>query len=172
MGESPRFFPAAVVSTFVDYYNYSFSGIDISGQSPIWSGSRPISTKVLAASQYAVWGGTFIFVATVLAWLVVTPRIFMRRDWGLMALMLMPAFMVVFALQFAILYPVDNYGVVKGVYMHFAAPPLYGLFGVAVAWSLRKPLRWPLFVTLMGAMWMVATYTLYCRLRLPLLPLS
>jgi hypothetical protein len=172
MGQYPRFFPAAVASTFVDFWNFSFSGIDPRTPSPIWAGSRPISTRVLAASQYAIVGGTVVFVATLVAWLLVTPRTFRRRDWGLFAILLMPLAMVSLALHFAIQDPVDNYGVVKGAYMHFAAPPLYCLFGVAVAWSRRKPIRWPLFAALLGALWLVATYTFYCRLRLPLLPLS
>ncbi len=172
MGQSPRFFPAAVASTFVDFWDYSFSGIDPNTPSPIFGGSRPLSTKVLAVSQYAIVGGTAIFFATLVAWLCSTPQTFRRRDWGLLALLIMPLIAVIFALHFAIEYPIDNYGVVKGAYMIFAAPPLYGLFGLAAAWSLRTPVRWPLFATLAGALWLVASYTFYCRLRLPILPLS
>jgi hypothetical protein len=172
-GRYPRFFPVAVASTFMDYWNYSFSGIDPSVSVPGWNAGRhPITPKVFRASQYAVFGGTVIFLATLGAWLAVTPGVFRRRDWGLMALLLIPLFTLVSALHFAITYPIDSYGVVKGIYMHFAAPPMYALFGLAVAWTLQKPIRWPLFGALIGALWLVAAYTLYCRLRLPIVPLG
>jgi hypothetical protein len=168
----PMFFPVVVASTFLDFYNYSFSGIDPSTKSPIWAGHCPLSTQILALSQYAMLAGTVIFVATVAAWFVVARMTARRGDWGLFTVLLVPAFMTALALHFAIRAPVDSYGVVKGAYMQFAAGPLDGLFGLAVAWSLRKPVRWPLFAAFAASLWAVAAYTLYCRLRLPLLPLS
>lgn len=172
IGEHPRFFPTAVASTFVDFWNYSFSGIDPASKSPIWAGFRPISPKVLVASQYSIAGGSVISLATAIAWVFVMRSVFRQRDWGLLTLLLAPAVMMALALHFAIEYPIDNYGVVKGAYLQFAAGPLFGVFGVAVAWSLRKPPRWPIFAALLAATWFVAAYTLYCRLRVPILPLG
>jgi hypothetical protein len=170
----PYFFPVAVASTFVDYWNYSFSGMDPFVAVPDWPGERlrPITPKLFRASQYAASGGIVIALGTVITWLGVVPRTFRRRDWGRVALLLIPLFTLVSALHFAINYPIDSYGVVKGIYMHFGAPPMYALFGLAVAWAAQKPLRWPLFGALLGALWLVASYTLYCRLRLPILPLG
>jgi hypothetical protein len=169
----PRFFPVAVVSSFVDYWNYSFSGRDPSVAVLGWPGERlrPITPKIFRASEYAAFGGTLIFLATLGAWLAVMPGTFRRRDWGLVALLFVPLFMLFSALHFAVAYPLDSYGVVKGIYMHFAAPPLYALFGLAVAWAFQKPIRWPFFGALLGALWLVAAYTLYCRLRIPIVPL-
>jgi hypothetical protein len=172
IGVHPRFFPTAVASTFVDFWNYSFSGIDPSTKSPIWAGFRPISAEVLVASQYAIVGGSVISFSTAIAWLVVARMTFRQRDWGPFTLLLAPAVMLALALHFAIEYPIDHYGVVKGAYLQFAAGPLFGVFGLAVAWSLRKPMRWPIFAALFAATWLVAAYTLYCRLRLCILPLG
>jgi hypothetical protein len=167
-----RFFPVALASTFVDYWDYSFSGVDPGTPSPIMAGSRPITREVLAASQMAVLGGTLVCVATLVAWFAAALRVLRQRDWGLVALLLVPLFTLLSALHFAVAYPIDSYGVVKGVYMQFGAPPLYALFGVAVGWSARKAARWPLLGAFLVALWMVASYSLYCRLRLPILPLG
>jgi hypothetical protein len=170
----PYFFPVAVASTFVDYWNYSFSGLDPRVAIPGWPGQRlrPLTPEIFRASQYGASGGIVIFLATVASWLAVTPRTFRRRDWGLVALLLVPLLTLLSALHFAVANPLDSYGVVKGMYMHFGAPPMYALFGLAVAWALRKPIRWPLFAALLAALWLVASYTLYCRLRIPLVPLG
>jgi len=169
----PQFFPVAVASTFVDYWNFSFSGIDPGAKTPISViGARPLSLKVLKASQHAVLGGMLIVVAVVAAWVVAARRTFARKDFGMLSLLLVPLVTLISAVHFAIQCPVDHYGVVKGVYMHFGAPPLYALFGLAVAWAQRKPSRWLLFAALCAALWLVATYTTYCRLRFPLMPLG
>jgi hypothetical protein len=170
MGLHPRFFPVVLASTFVDYYNYSFSGIEPSTKAPFSSLGRPLTRRVLTVSQFAVVGGIAIALATCAAWFRVTPWLFRRRDWGRLALVLLPFFTLIAALHFAISYPIDSYGVVKGIYMQFGAPPLYALFGVAVAWAHRKPERWPVFSLLWIALWLVASYTLYCRLRLLFVP--
>jgi 4-amino-4-deoxy-L-arabinose transferase-like glycosyltransferase len=170
----PSFFPVAVASTFVDYWNYSFSGLDPYVAVPGWPGERlrPITPRLFRASQYAASGGILIFLATVATWLAVMPRTFRRRDWGGVALLLVPLFTLVSAIHFAVAYPLDSYGVVKGVYMHFGAPPMYALFGLAVAWAFQKPIRWPLFGALLGALWLVASYAMLCRLRLLILPMG
>jgi hypothetical protein len=169
-----RFFPVAVASTFVDYWNFSFSGLDPATPAPMhdWLQNRPITPTLLTASQYAVVGGTLIFIATLAGWGFAAWSAVRRRDFGLMALLMVPALTLASALQFATAQPVDHYGVVKGVYLQFGAPPLHAAFGVAVAWASRARWRWPLFSMLLGALWLVAAYTVWCRLRLPILPLS
>lgn len=172
MGEHPRFFPVAMASTFVDYWNFSFSGLNPAGQSPIWAGSRPMSAQVLAAARYAMWGGTVIMLASAAAWFVAMRHSLLSRDFGAVCVLLVPLFTVLAALQFAITYPVDSYGVTKGVYMQFGAAPMYLLFGLALDWAHRRVQRWPLLALLLAALWGVAAYTVYCRLRIPLLPLG
>ncbi len=164
----PRFFPVAVASTFMDYWNFCFSGLSIAER----GGPSLVFSRVVAASRYAVAGGTAIFVATVLAWCFTIVPLFRRRDFARMALLFVPLFTLVSALHFATKYPVDDFGVVKGVYMQFGAPPMFALFGVAVAWTRRSADRWPLFALLVSALWCVTAYTVYCRFRVPLLPLG
>lgn len=168
----PMFFPVVVASTFVDFYNYGFSGIDPSTKSDVWAGHCPLSTQILTLSQDAMLAGTVIFLATVAAWFMAARATARRRDWGLFTTLLAPACMTALALHFAIRAPVDAVGVVKSAYMQFASGPLDAVFGLAVAWSLQKSIRWPLFAALLASLWTVAAYTLYCRLRLPMLPLS
>jgi hypothetical protein len=173
-GKNPHFFPVAVASTFVDYWDYSFSGVKPDASIPGWPGtpSRPMTPEVFRASEYAVFGGTAIFLATVVAWVFATRTVASRRDFAMLALLGIPLFTLVAAIHFAIKYPIDSYGVVKGAYMHFGAPPLYGLFGLAVSWTLGARARWPLFGVLFTALWLVAAYSIYCRLRIPMVPLA
>jgi len=164
LGTHPRFFPVAVASTFVDYWNYSFSGIDPKAPNQfVYARDRPMTSVVLATSRLASIGGTVIFLATVAAWGAATCWVFRRRRWGLFALLLVPPLSMAAAMHFAITYPIDRYGVVKAVYMQYGAPPMYALFGVAVAWAQRQAVRWPLLGVMAVAWWMVASYSFYCR---------
>lgn len=162
----PQFFPVAVASTFSDYWKFSFSGLSV----PERGGPSLEFDRIVRASQFAVVGGTVIWIATSSAWLWVFAFAFRKRRFDELALLLVPLLTVASALHFAIANPVDYYGVVKGIYMQFGAPSLYALFGLSVAWTLAKPDRWPLFVALLSAFWCVTAYTMYCRFRLPLLP--
>ena len=171
LGPKPQFFPVAIASTFIDYWRYKFAGYDPEASQRGWWSSRPF-WEVIRVSQLAMLGGTAIFVATVAAWLVSIRRLLKFHDWGRVALLIVPLFTLLAALHFAVDCPVDNYGVTKGVYMQFGAPPMYALFGVAVGWAQRKSARWPLLGVLLMALWMVAAYTLYCRLRVPIVPID
>jgi 4-amino-4-deoxy-L-arabinose transferase-like glycosyltransferase len=168
----PSFFPVAIASTFTDYYNFSFSGIDPSEPSPMkdWLENRPVTPELLSFSRGAVLGGVAIFAATAAAWILAARRTLRARDFGRLALLLVPALMLAAALHFATLNPVDHYGVVKGVYLQFAAPPLYAVFGLAVEWLWQRRVRWAGLAVLGVAFWLVASYTLWCRLRVPLVP--
>lgn len=170
-GAHPTLFPAAVASAFVDYWNYGFSQVSPLGKSGIWHPAASTPPRVLRAAQLAVAGGTVIFLATVIAWLAVSRRLWQRRDWGRMSLVAIPLVSLGAAMHFATTYPVDVFGVIKSVYLQYGAGPLCGLYGVSVAWSRERLSRWPLLVLLLGALWMVATYTLYCRFRIRILPI-
>lgn len=168
----PRFWPVLIGSTFVDYYNYSFSGLYHVPDPPHWSNHRPLTRSVLAASRYSMLGGTVIALAAAAAWVVYMRRVCQNRDWGMGALVALPAVALAAALHFSIKYPIDVLGVTKAAYVQFASAPLFALFGSTVAWSSTAKKRWPLLALLIGALWLVATYTLYCRLRVSILPLG
>lgn len=168
----PRFFPVALSSTFGDYWNYSFSSVEPAEPTGLVANSRALTPEVLQASRYSVAGGMVIMLASLAAWFGIVASVWRKRDFGLLALCIVPVATVGAALHFATAYPVDTFGVVKGAYLQFGAPPLFGIFGVAVAWAARQRLRWPLLFALLAAVWLVASYTLYCRLRIPILPLG
>jgi len=167
----PRFFPVALASTFVDYYNYSFSGLGPGQQveGNLLANTRPLTARLLWLSRGAVIGGTIILLGTLAAWAVCLLKTFRRRDWGLFALLLAPLLATLIALFFAVKYPYDTHGVVKGVYIQFGAPPLYAMFGMAVAWAGARRHRWPILAVLLLGLAAVAAYTFCCRTGL-LLP--
>lgn len=169
-GENPTFFPAAVASAFVDYWNYGFSQVSPRGKSGVWHPAASTPPRVVRAAQLAVLGGTVIFFATLAAWLGASRRLWQRRDWGRMSLLAVPLVSLGAVMHFATTYPVDEFGVIKSVYLQYVAGPLCGLYGVSVAWSRERLSRWPLLALLLGALWLVAAYTLFCRFRVQLFP--
>ena len=167
-----QFFPVAVASTFVDYWNYTFSGLPRDKPTQMSALFFPLSPAILRVSQIAVAGGTVIAAAVAAAWFGTIGKVFRRQDFASFFLLLVPLLTVLSAMHFAVANPVDHYGVIKGIYMQFGAPPMYALFGLAVAWAARKSDRWPLFALLVAALWLVGSYTVYCRFRVPLVPLG
>jgi hypothetical protein len=75
----------------------------------------------------------------------------------------LPLLGVVGALSFAIQFPYDWEGVVKGVYLHFAAAPLYAVFGLGVVWLSKRPLGKPFAGAALLSVAAVAAYTIACR---------
>jgi hypothetical protein len=169
-GANATFFPAAVASAVVDYWNYGFSRLPPVGKSGPWHPAVSTPPSVLYAAQCAVLGGTVIFFATVAAWLAVSRRLWQRRDWGRMTLVTIPLVMLAAAMHFATTYPVDVFGVIKSAYLQYGSGPLCGLYGVSVGWCRQRLSRWPLLVILLGALWLVVTYTVWCRFRIRILP--
>ncbi len=169
----PRFFPVILASTFVDYYNYSFSGLspDTPVEGALLANTRPVTTTLVWLSRGAVYGGTIVLLGTLVAWAVCLWKTFHRREWGLFALLLAPALATLVSLFFAMKYPYDHQGVVKGVYIQFGAPPLYAMFGMAVAWAGERRARWAILALLLLGLGAVAAYTFCCRTGL-LLPAS
>lgn len=168
IGPNPRFFPVAIASAFQDFWGYAFQGY----VAPIPKPGEPRVVRSLRSyvnvGRIAVMGGTVIFGATVVAWLCSWRRLWKSMDIGRIALLLFPFAVTLAALHFTITCPADGHGVTKGVYLMYGAPPLFGLFGIAVAWTQRRRERWPLFVGLLVALALVAAYTLDCRLGLRL----
>jgi 4-amino-4-deoxy-L-arabinose transferase-like glycosyltransferase len=168
-GEHPRFFPITVASTFVDYYNYSFSGLPWSLPSKLHGQNRPLTESLLLLSRGSVLGGTVIVVPTVVATVALLRRTFRGADWGAFCLLLLPVVTTVLALHFAINYPHDELGVIKGEYLQFSAPPLYAAFGIAVEWALARRRRWPLAGAMLLGVTLIGAYTVCCRTGLLLL---
>ncbi len=166
---NPRFFPVALASTFIDYYNYSFSGLGPGQQveGGLLANTRPLTARLVWLSRGAIAGGTVILLGTIVALAVCLRRTFQSGDCGMFSLLLAPMLATLIALYFAVKYPYDTHGVVKGVYIQFGAPPLYAMFGLAVDWARER--RWPILALLLLGLGAVAAYSLCCRTGL-LLP--
>lgn len=162
-----RFFPVLIASSVVDYWEYGYQGYKKAFRR---NPNRPQRTlfEVQDSARLAIAGGTVVFFAAVLAWLASAKRLAEQRDFSRLFLLMVPLAALAGALQWTTAYPVDGYGVVKGIYMTFAAPPLYALFGVAVGWARQNPLRWPVLGLCLFALLLVANYSLVCRLGFPL----
>jgi 4-amino-4-deoxy-L-arabinose transferase-like glycosyltransferase len=167
----PRFFPVAVASTFVDYWGFGFAGYDRTPEGVRSDGMRP-GWKVQSVARLSVLGGTTIFFAAAAAWLAGLVHVLRTRDPGRLALLLVPLVALAASLLFAIQHPIDNYGVIKGVYMTFAAAPLYALFGIAAGWASKTPVRWPLLALMLVSLCFVAAYSIACRLDTSAIPVK
>ncbi|MGH7439649.1 MAG: ArnT family glycosyltransferase, partial [Polyangiaceae bacterium] len=119
LGESPRFFPVAMASSFSDYYNQSFSGLEPFTPGPIRSTGHILTKELVSTARFSVLGGTVLLAAAFVAWLASLARTLRARDWGIVCLMLVPPVMTAFAFYTACKYPFDSGGVIKGAYMTY-----------------------------------------------------
>jgi hypothetical protein len=164
-GTHERLFPVAIASTFIDFWGYGYAGFDHPYARR--RGGMREQYETLGIARGAMAGGTVVFFAAALAWVAAARRTLRFRDFGRLTVILAPLSMLVATIQFATAYPVDLYGVVKGIYMSFGAPPLYAAFGIATGWAARSPRRLPVLVLLMASLVAIAIYSIDCRL-LPL----
>jgi hypothetical protein len=156
-----RFLPTVIASTFGDYYNYLFSGTGQVDETTVEVNTRPMRASLLPWLRASCCGGAVIGLATLIAWLATLVRGLRARD-PLVALLAAPALALLAQLSFAIQYPVDDEGPVKGLYLQFAAAPLFGLFGIAVSACWRHS-RWSRLVALLllAALLAVALYSVH-----------
>jgi 4-amino-4-deoxy-L-arabinose transferase-like glycosyltransferase len=155
-------FPVLIATTFVDFFKMHFAPVDRT----IYSATRgPPNPTAFALSRLSAAGGTWIAFFTFLAWLATTRAVWRRREFGLLAILLVPLATLIAQTDMAIRYPIDWLGPVKGAYFQFASPPLCALYGVAVEWMWRR--SWPGRIVAglsLFAFALVAAYSLYCRL--------
>jgi hypothetical protein len=166
---SSQFFPVLVASSVVDYWGFHFGGFEKPWSREKNRAENP-NFRPLGLARAAAFGGTAVFLATAMAWLAATWQLVRARDVGRLALLLVPLFVLGAALEFAIAYPIDDFGVVKGAYLNFGAAPFYALFGLAAAWAGRKPVRWPLLCALFAALFFIASNSVLCRLGVRIWP--
>lgn len=158
------FWPPLVASTFVDYYSYHFAG---NKQPTEIKNARDVPLRASQASGYSALGGTWIAAVTVIAWLATALVVFRRREAAALPLLFVPLVALAGQLHFAVKYAVDAQGPIKGLYMQFAAVPLYGLFGLGATWPLRLRrgwVGWVLLLPSLAALLPVTAYVLIARL--------
>lgn len=165
-------YPTAVTAaTFVDFWNFRFAGIGPKVRALYSVNGTPLTPQTLRASRRSMWGGAAITFSILVAWVVCLVIAFRRRLFGELALLMLPALTLCLGAHFAIAYPLDYMGVIKSSYLQYGMSPLFGVFGLAYAWTLKRRITWPLFVLLTLSLWVVAAYSIYCRTRFELLPL-
>jgi 4-amino-4-deoxy-L-arabinose transferase-like glycosyltransferase len=167
-----RFWPMLVATTFSDYYNAAFApkpspGL---GGSTLAINGRWMRPSAIAPARRSVAGGIALAVLTVAGWLCAARALWYRRDHGRLTILLVGLFAVLGQLHFAIQYPYDPFGPIKGAYLQFAGPVYCGLTGFTLAalWRHRTLLSRLLFSVGVVAILAIASYTLYARIVLPI----
>jgi hypothetical protein len=161
--EKAEFWSVLVASTFLDHWNFRFCDPPEPGEPVVYKNRRPTRPGVVPYAQRAYDGGLVVFFGTMLAWAASFVVLLRRRDGARMVLLLAPLGALLALLQFSSKYPINYFGVVKGLYMQFGAAPAYALFGVAVGWLWGRPLLRPFAIAGLVAYAPVVAYTLYCR---------
>lgn len=178
--EPPRFWPVLLASAFVDYYDYGFRP-PASPVAPYRIRNEPADTTTFHLSRASVLGGAAIALLTAAAWLALAARAVRRRSAVVLGALALPLLGVAGQMHFATRYPFEFEGVVKGIYFHFSAAPLYALFGLAVTWLGFGPAAGiralmsngpmvravPMILTGLAAVAFlaVAAYTVHCAVR-------
>lgn len=163
-----RFWTILIASTYCDHFNFGFAPpYDRGGKIgvPLNSIRTFIGANATKWARASIASGVVIALIVGVSWLIAMLRLLFRREVARPVALMMPALGLAGALYFAIQYPYDFEGVVKGHYLHFVSPPLYALFGLSVAFLLRHralaPLGW------IGAACVVApgVYSTLCVFR-------
>ncbi len=161
-GEHPQsFLPLVIASTFGDYYGYGFAAAKgTKGKNRTVNG-QTFPNSVVPYAGRSVAGGVVIAVTTVVAWLVAMVAVLRRRSGAGLFLLLVPFLLFLGQMHFSTAYPFNNMGHIKGMFLQCGAPPLLGLFGLAMARTWRR--FWPAAVAMLAAVAMVGAFSIYCR---------
>jgi hypothetical protein len=160
-GVDPRscFWPQLVASSWTDFYRYAFSYGRVAGAQ---------QTPILQAARGSVVAGTLLAVTAAITTGVLLWWAWKRRSGAALALLSLPIVALVGQLYFATAFPIDSGGMVKGLYMQFASPPLYATVGVAASWLRRRSrLGAVLAFAVMASIALVGFYSLACRFLPP-----
>jgi len=166
----PRFWPQLIATTFSDYYSFAFVARPPPGAPFMRLNGTPVPAAALLPSQLSVIGGTVLALLAAVAWLIATRALWRRGDYARLAVVLVAATATLGQLHFAVKYPSDISGQVKGAYLQFAAPVFCGLaaWGIAALWGRRRLVPRLLAIAGMAAIALVATYTIYAKIVVPL----
>jgi 4-amino-4-deoxy-L-arabinose transferase-like glycosyltransferase len=165
-----HFWPLLVATTFSDYYNFNFVRPPAPGTPTVKFNSKPMRVSAILPSRGSVVGGTALALLAVAAWLISARRLWRRGDDGRLVLLLVGLCAVLGQLHFAIRFPNDNLGPIKGAYLQFAGPVYCALAGLAIAtlWNRRGIVSRLLALGGMAAITLVATYTVFAKIVVPL----
>jgi len=158
-----RFWPVLVASTFGDYYNFRYAGMPRGAEPVIEANHRLLSVRALWLMRAAVAAGALIALGTIGGTLAGMVSAIRRHDVA-RSVLLSASILAIFAqLAFTIQFPYDGFGPIKGSYLQFASAPLFAAFGVACSWLWQRPRFRVLAVAQIGAVFVVAVYSVYAR---------
>ncbi|HVV52974.1 MAG TPA: hypothetical protein VHO06_25155, partial [Polyangia bacterium] len=158
----PRFFSVMVASTFSDFYLYDFAARD--ARTPTVEVRRhPVPTLAFTLSRLSTIGGTLLAALALAAWFGSWRAFRGRPPDARLFFLPLPLLAVLGQMHFSTKYPNDNFGTIKGTYLQFVAPVLFGLTGIAVAWMWRRTWARVGAIAAVAALALVALYTIDCR---------
>jgi hypothetical protein len=165
-----RFWPMMVVTTFSDYYNVTYVAAPKAGMPRTLINGKPLRLAAFLPAQLSAVGGTALALLAAAALLVAGRAAWRRGDYARLLLLLAVPLAVAGQLHFAIRFPKDHFGPIKGVYLQFVAPIFCALSGLAIAalWNRRNPVTRVLAIGGIAAIGLVATYTFYAKVYVPL----
>jgi 4-amino-4-deoxy-L-arabinose transferase-like glycosyltransferase len=166
----PRFWPQLMITTFSDYFNFAFVPRPKPREPTIMINGKPMRTAAIGPAQAAAVGGTILAALLAAGWLGAARTTRRRQDWARLFLVLTAMFPVVNQLHFAVKYPFDNHGVIKGTYLQMAGPVMCALAALAIAWlwNRRHPISRALAVAGMAGMALSASYSIFAKVVVPL----
>lgn len=159
--ESSSFLPVLTASTFSAYYLVNFSP-QLPKADPETNARLPEPTLSLARAS--VTGGTLLGLALVIGVFAALVAALRRRDALALGYVVAPILAVLGQAYFSLKYPIDHYGVTKGGYLQFAAPPMFVIAGLVVSYCWHHRRLKPLAVLQVLALLSVAAYSIQARL--------
>jgi hypothetical protein len=160
LGEThPRFWPVVVASTFSDYWIYLFAGPPVGGEPALKGWAHELRESSLPWARRSVAAGFVIAAVTVVALVGCFRQAWRRRDFASLALLATPVLTLAGMLNFAITFPWDDTGLIKGHYLQFGTAPLFAVFGLGLSWCLHRGSTRPVALAGLVSLGLVAGYT-------------
>jgi 4-amino-4-deoxy-L-arabinose transferase-like glycosyltransferase len=166
----PRFWPQLMITTFSDYFNVAFVRPPKPGEPTIRINGKAMAASETHPAQMAAVGGTILAVLLVAGWLAAARTLWRREDWARLFLILAGMFAVANQLHFAIKYPFDNHGVIKGTYLQFVGPVFCALAALAISWLWNRRHVVTRILAIVGIVGIAlsASYSLFAKVVIPI----
>lgn len=129
---APRYWPVLAVGMVVDYWGFYFSGEVGEAATPYRAKRRAIPIAAFFWARVSAACGLALFLLLAIATPIVLLRE-LRRDRLAVLLLVLPWATALAGLAFCVTYPLDDWGLVKGIYVQFALLPLGVLYGRLVS---------------------------------------
>src|SRR6185503_258003 len=113
------------------------------GAPAVTKNNKPLRPSAIMPSRASVVGGTVLALAAAAGWLFATRHAWRRRDTGRLVVLLVGLLAIAGQFYFAIEYPYETMGPVKGAYLQFAGPIYCATTGLVVGLLWKRRGGWP-----------------------------